>query len=539
MNHPFFQKHGFQHRHGCALPLFSLRSKNSIGIGEYLDLIPLIDFMKKVNFQIIQLLPLNDSGQCSSPYTTVSSIALHPVYLSLHALPYLESHPLFKTIFKRLSVAPFKSDSQVHYNEVLREKESFLRLYHEKTKKIFAKNQGYQNFKHCTPWLKTYVVFKFLSKQLGYSSWTKWPSDIRTFKQSLVDEIYSKHEHEIDYYCLQQYLCFLQLKKVKDHASNQGIILKGDIPFLVCGDSCDVWRHPNFFKLDHHAGAKPSTLFPKGQDWALPLYDWKEVAKDRFNWWKERLGYAENFYDLFRIDHVLGFYRIWAIPPGESPEKGAFTPEKESDYLKQGEKFLSKIFKLSSLYPIGEDLGSIPLGIYKSLRQLNIPGIKILTEARTTSEHLSSDLFPYGDSILPKTEKDRYIPWNRYFPLSVTCTSNHDLETVEGWWDKNPKQAKMFCEDHNLTYQKEYTQDLHWKILKGSHATTSLFHINPLQEYLALIPDFVYKDPKKNRINIPGKPAKFNWKYRFIPSIETIASNEKLEKYLQNLSVSP
>ena len=534
--HPFFQIHGFKHMHGCALPLFSLHSKHSLGIGEYLDLMPLIDFMKRVNFKVIQLLPLNDSGACASPYTTVSSIALHPIYLSLTSLPYLDSHPLLNTILERLSSSSLKHKPIIYYHDVLKEKERFLRQYYYKTKKKFSKHPGYQQYKQCTPWLKPYALFKFLSSQFKNHPWTHWPSDIRFPKPSMLNTIYSQHEEEMDYYSLQQYLCFTQFKSVKEHAAKQGVLLKGDIPFLVSGNSCDVWLKNHLFNLDYHAGAKPSQLFPSGQDWGLPLYNWKNIFKDRFNWWKERLGYAENFYDLFRIDHILGFYRIWSIPPGKSAEKGEFTPKKESEYLAQGEKILSKISRLSKLYPIGEDLGSIPLSIYKSLRKLGVPGIKLMTQDRTTNTLYNSDLFPYGESILPKTDHDRYVPWNRYFPLSVTSVSTHDLETIEGWWNSHPDQAKIFCEDHNLPYTKEYTQELHWDILRASHNTSSLFHINPLEEYLALIDNFIYKDPKQNRINVPGTPDKFNWKYKFIPSIEIITSNQKLEKHLQNLS---
>src|SRR3990167_4237600 len=366
-------------KHGIFCPLFSLRSQKSCGIGEFLDLFFLIDFCHEIGFDILQISPLNDTGPNDSPFSPISSCALDPIYLSLHALP---DPPLPLTPF-----VPFNKLTRLDRNAVREQKISWLQSYFATHFPTLSKENSYHQFLSQNPWLFPYATFK------------------------------AEHEPQgVDFHLFLQYLSFSQMKEVRAKADKANIFLKGDLPFLLPLLSADLSMYPHLFRLDQVAGAPPDKYNQNGQKWGFPIYDFEAMRSDGFSWWKKRLEVFENFYHFYRIDHTLGFFRIWAIPPDKEPQEGSFIPEDPTLWPLQGKEILSKLLSFSSLKPIAENLGANAQQVTsQTLKSLGIPGTRVLRWERYD-------------------EVGEYIPYHLYDPLSMTTVSTIDLEPVPLWW---------------------------------------------------------------------------------------------------------
>lgn len=516
ITHDAWQRVGTRPHHGVALPLSALRSKKSCGIGEFLDLLPLIDWCKKLKLDVIQLLPLNDSGSEPSPYSSLSSRALNPLYLSLHALPYLSEHsPLRKRLseFKDLNEAP-----RIRYAEVLSYKLSWLRDYYAEHAKALNVGHEYANYIQENPWIEPYALFKVIKEKLENTSSQTWPKELLEISPEEYQRWKERFKEDLSFFMMLQYLCFLQMKKVKHHASSAGVLMKGDIPILINRDSVDVWRTPEVFDLSLSAGAPPDVYIKEGQYWSFPLFNWERMKSEDFSWWKRRLKYASNFYDIYRIDHVVGFFRIWAIPLGKLPEDGKFIPENEDQWVPQGKELLSMMVLSSPMLPIAEDLGTVPTQVRACLAELGICGTKVMRWERLWEEN-----------------DQPFIPLEEYPVMSMTTVSTHDTETLTLWWEHYPEEAQDYAAFKNWSYASEITPEQIKEILWDSHHTSSLFHINLLQEYLALFPELISSDPEEERINIPGKVLPTNWTYRFRPFIEDMTAHKGLENAMREI----
>lgn len=498
---------GIRHHHGINIPLFSLHSAQSCGVGEFLDLLPMIDWCQTIHFDIIQLLPLNDTGRDQSPYNALSAYALNPIHLSLSALPKIDFYPELQEMVKELH--KLNNSQHIAYNQVREGKEEFLRLYYDKESKNILAGEEYQAFAKNTPWLREYALFKALKEHYGWVSWEDWPSDIKNPSTQTVDSLLKQHQKDIEWHCAIQYLCYTQLRTVKEYASQKGVFLMGDIPILISRDSADVWFHRALFNLDYAAGAPPDFYNKEGQKWGFPLYRWDRLAEDDYRWWRERLTFATNFYHLYRIDHVIGFFRIWAFPY-EARTGGRFIPEDKEAWLAQGKILLQMLLSSSSMLPIAEDLGEVPTEVRPHLKALGICGTKVMRWER----------FWEGDRS--------FIPPYDYSVISMTTVSTHDSETVSLWWKEHPDEAMEFAKYAGWTYHPVLSRDHLLEILWESHHTSSLLHVNLLQEYLALIPGLTWPHLEDERINLPGVISSVNWSYRFRPSVEEIISNASL-----------
>lgn len=469
--------------HGICVPLFSLHTQKSSWIGEFLDLIPLIDWCKGVGFDVIQLLPLNDSGSDPSPYNPLSSCALDPIYLSLWEL----GIELPKT-------APQK----VIRSEVLKLKWPLLRAFFEKN---FDQHQ-IDLFAKDHPWLEHYAEFRALKEQYGGVQWQDFPKD------AIADP------KTVQFYAFLQTHAFRQMEKVKAYADKQGVKIKGDLPILISPDSADVWSEQHLFNLKIGAGAPPDDFQRQGQSWGFPLIDWSEMRKSHFEWWKMRLKTIEPLYHIYRIDHVVGFFRIWGIPRGKKAVDGSFYPPDQRLWVDQGTEILTMMIESSPLLPMAEDLGTIPKEVYSVLKKLGISGTKVMRWQK---------------------EEGQYIPLDRYEPISMTTLGTADLDLLEVWWKKNPNDAVQFAKLLNLSYHPILGRQERLAILRASHHTTSLFHINLLQEYLALCPELVSKLPEEEQINYPGTVLSTNWTYRFRPSLEELMDYSEIQDKIKEV----
>ncbi|MDJ0652486.1 MAG: 4-alpha-glucanotransferase [Simkaniaceae bacterium] len=497
-----WKKIGVRHHHGIQIPLLSLWTKKSCGNGEILDLIPLIDFLADVGMDILQLLPLNDSGADPSPYNPLSSTAIHPIYLSLHALPYLSSPlPHFNSETKRLP-----------YGDILEQKLEFLQSYVAEVGGRIRSEDGYQDFIKMSTHLYDYALYKVLKEKNKSPSWESWPKEFRKTSKHGRKLLRKKCEKELSYHLIIQYLCHLQLKRVKKHAEKKGVFLKGDIPILVSPDSADVWAHQEFFDLDLRVGSPPDLFNPHGQLWKFPLYKWNIIEENHFAWWHQRITVAAKYFHLYRLDHILGFFRLWAVPKGEPPDKGHFVPNDPSIMEVQGRKLLETLLSFSDLLPIGEDLGDPPPFVRTIMQELGIPGTKIFRRYR-------------------KWKTDRsFVPYADYIPASISCVSTHDIETVTLWWQRFPEEAKDYAAFKSWSYEKDLSQKNLKEILYDNHHSGSLFHVNLFQEYLALMPELTWENPEDEWINIPGTETSFNWTYRYRFPLETLVKSKKLKE---------
>lgn len=500
-----WQNTAIKNHHGINTPIFSLRSEQSSGIGEYLDLIPLISWIKEIGFDVLQLLPINDTGLDTSPYNAISSKALHPIYISLKSLPNIHNYP--ELIGRFSEFQELNSLPRVDYISVLNKKESFLRYYFDNEFDTISKTATYKEFVEKNPWLQAYALFKYFKSHYKWKSWQDWPLDF-----SLDHD-----PKNLQFHYFVQYLCFMQMLEVKEFAKKNGVLLKGDIPILINPDSADVWYSPQLFDLSHSAGAPPDMYCEQGQNWGFPLYNYSELAKDHFKWWRERLHVATQLYDLYRLDHIVGFYRIWAINRGDLAINGKFLPSNEEEWIPLGENLLKILLEsASTMLPIGEDLGVIPDAVRESMKRLGICGTKMMRWERKWKEDSS------------------YINSKDYDPISMTTVSTHDSETLILWWQNCPQEAKEYAKYKGWEYNIPLSKEAHIAILKESHQSGSLFHINLLQEYTSIFPELSWENPEDERINIPGVVTSRNWTFRYKSDINAIIQHTGLKNIMRS-----
>lgn len=512
---PAWQTIGIKHHHGINLPLFSLHTKNSCGIGEYLDLKPVIDWCKTIGFDIIQILPINDTGPEPSPYSAISAFALNPLHLSLSALAGVKVHEDLQVMIAELQ--QLTKTQRIDYPLLHKKRDEFLHLYYQYTYAKESQTEEFLNFVQENEWLQSYCLFKTVKIIRSWQPWEQWPQALRDPCPTDLNRLLNEYRTQIPYHTYLQFLCFQQLREVRQYAERNHIFLKGDIPILISKESADVWFHRNLFLLNQTAGAPPDMYAKEGQNWQFPLYNWPEMEKQHYQWWIKRLNLASQLYDLFRIDHVVGFFRMWSIPVGKKGNEGKFYPEEEKLWNELGTKNLSSMLQNCLMLPIGEDLGIVPPSVKLCLKKLGICGTKVMRWERNWE----------GDKS--------FIEIKDYIPESMTTVSTHDSETLKQWWKNQSEEAKEYALSKKWEYQPELNQEQNLEILKDSHHSNSLFHINLLNEYLVLVPQMTWPNLEDERINDPGILSDKNWTYRFRPSFEEIAQSKELSILMRNM----
>ncbi len=305
---------------GVAIPVFSLKSSSSFGVGEFTDIKLLANWSKKVGIKMIQLLPINDTiitkTNCDSyPYSANSSFALHPMYINLNEVGKLPKDNKVGLLYARKQ-RKLNGESVLNYEAVIKYKLAYLKevflqdttfLQSEKFELFFAQNKN---------WLVPYAAYCYLrdkNKNVDFSTWGKYAT-ITTKQLEKLTDSFQKQYIEISFWYFVQYHLHTQLKNTVDFVHKLGIIIKGDIPIGIGRTSCDAWLYPHLFNMNMQAGAPPDDFAVKGQNWGFPTYNWEAMQKDSFKWWKDRFEKMSDYFDAFRIDHILGFFRIWSIP---------------------------------------------------------------------------------------------------------------------------------------------------------------------------------------------------------------------------------
>lgn len=436
-----WQRIGAQRRAGVTAPLFSVFSEASCGIGEFPDIRLLVDWCRKTGVSFIQLLPINDVGFAFRPYDAQSMFALDPMHLCLHHLRGVEPGKWDNAIQALRERFP-TGRGRVDYRIKGAKLELLWRIFEESAAKIPAAGMT-AYIKDNAYWLEDYALFRAIKEQHQERGWTDWPRELKERRPAACETFVRSCSRTLLFQKWLQWQLFEQLRDTKAYAAKNGVLLMGDLPFLVSRDSADVWSHQDHFKLDLAAGAPPDMLYSQGQRWGMPPYNWPVIADNGYDTVTQRLSYAANFYDLYRIDHVVGMFRVWTIPVNE-PEatagvNGSFDPVDEKEWEGHGRRLLDVLLDNTAMLACAEDLGTIPPCTVRVLEEYGIPGIDVQRWTRD-----------WG-----KTYDFKAV--EAYRPVAMATLATHDMSTLLGWWrfEAGTVDKRLFeraCQDHGIAF---------------------------------------------------------------------------------------
>jgi len=412
---------------GLLLPLFSMRSARDWGIGDITSMRGWLDILNYAGLTVLNILPINEiqpGGNC--PYTALSGFAIDPIYIDPAAAEELAEAPEAMSLlssgafYSRLE--RIRAAETIHYDEIRALKHEVLwRIYTafraNHMERGTESSRAFSDFcKKNAYWLDDYALFRRIKDNSSWVSWTQWAPDLSGRNPEALDRVRSENILQIDYFKYMQWLVQRQWDKARARASELGISLYGDLPFMVNGESADVWARQGEFDLGLSIGAPPDPLTPEGQNWGMPACRWDEAEKNGFEWWRLKLKRAAELYDIYRIDHMVGFFRTWVIPE-HGGAKPHFDIQGEKNQEDRGRRFVTALTSASSMLAIGEDLGLIPAYVRKVLAETGVPGYKVMR----------------WEKYWEKKKKD-YIDTADYPAVSLATTSTHDTEPLAVWW---------------------------------------------------------------------------------------------------------
>ncbi len=336
---------------GTAIPVFSLRSDQSFGIGDFFDLKKMIDWAALTHQQLIQVLPINDTTTCkdwrdSYPYSAISIYALHPIYLGCTQFP-LKDKPKYKRYLKQAET--LNKLPELDYEKALKLKTQYTQDLFEQEEKEVLRSRKYKSFcKKNEVWLFPYSCYCYLRDKFNTADFSQWGEYANYNKAGLQQMIQNDTmaKKALRYHSFVQFLLHTQLSEIKKYAHKMGVGLKGDIPIGINRDSVEAWTEAHLFNMDTQTGAPPDDFSVHGQNWGFPTYNWRTMRKDNYQWWKNRFHKISDYFDAYRIDHILGFFRIWEIPlDAVQGTLGHFSPALpycKEELLQQGFSFDEK-----------------------------------------------------------------------------------------------------------------------------------------------------------------------------------------------------
>jgi len=480
---------------GLLLPLFSIRSPSSWGVGEIPDLVPFSRWAAACGASMVQVLPVNEAsrGQ-NSPYGALSAFAIDPVYIAVEALEdYVAAGGAARlSRADRAEVEALRGTSAVAWPRVRALKARALALafkwfLEKEWKRHSSRARELEAFsaEHAS-WLDDYALFVSLHDEVFDGQvWTAWPPALRNREPAALSESRATLSERILYHSWAQWQLDLQWRLARRMTNASGVELMGDLPFMVAGDSADVWSRPQDFRLDARVGVPPDAFSETGQDWGLPVYRWEVMEKGGHAWMTERARRMAELYGCYRVDHVVGLYRTYYRPEGGGPP--AFVPEGEPAQIRNGEAMMAIFSKGARV--IAEDLGTVPDFVRASLARCQIPGYRVL-----------------------RWEKDGEIFRDpaRWPALSVATTGTHDTESLADWYDALPaKERDAFLQIPGLSRlalrpPPRFDAAVRDEILELVFRSASDLVLLPLQDALG----------RRERVNTPGTVNDVNWSYR-------------------------
>jgi 4-alpha-glucanotransferase len=363
---------------GVLLPLFSMPSTRSWGIGEIGDLVPMMQWLRDAGVGVLQLLPTNEmaAGQ-TSPYSAISAMALDPIYISMHAVRDFTAFggEARLDLADQVAIRSARNSTRVDYASVRRVKEHALRMafsHFWDTEWVRGTARAGSFAAFCSWeewWLADYALYRALRERSGGKSWTEWDEPLRRRDPAALADARAELDTDILFYQYLQWLADDQWQDARDAAAP--VALFGDFPFMVSTDSADVWARQHLFRFDATVGVPPDAFSATGQDWGLPVYRWDVMERDDHRWLRQRARRSARLFHGYRIDHLVGFYRTFSRPLDSA--HGSFDPADQQDQLALGERLMA-IFAGCGARIIAEDLGVVPDFVRASLTKLAIPG---------------------------------------------------------------------------------------------------------------------------------------------------------------------
>ena len=580
---------------GTAIPVFSLRTADSFGVGEFHDLKKMVDWAVATGQNVIQLLPVNDTTmshtwQDSYPYNAVSSFALHPQFIYLPDAG-VRVDKAYREMRDSLNALP-----RVDYEKVGTAKYNLLRkVYTEKGKEL-TEAPEYKEFVNANSfWLIPYAVFCCLRDKKGTVDFSQWGEYAR-YSRKKAEDYALAHEEEVGFWCWIQYCLDVQLKEAVAYAHSHKVAIKGDLPIGVSRNSADAWTSPQLFNLNMQAGAPPDAFSADGQNWGFPTYNWDKMEETGFAWWKERLRKMNEYFDAYRIDHILGFFRIWEIPvPHKSGLMGHFSPALPYS----GEELRGMGFDLSGgmyITPSPEDetdvlfiedprkkgyyhprIGAQHTQTYERLEawqkdrfnelyndffyhrhndfwresaMRKLPALMRSTGMLSCGEDLGMipdcvasvmdelNILSLEIQRMPKDPKEDFADPSRYPYFCVCATGTHDTSPLRAWWEEDREltqkfyNQQMFCGGDAPYFCEPWAAEI---IVRQHLRSPAMLCILPLQDYLAIDGEVRYAgDPADERINIPAIPRHY-WRYRMHKTLEELIADERLCTHIRSL----
>ncbi len=580
---------------GTAVPVFSLRTEDDFGVGEFQDIRLLVDWAVKTGQSIIQLLPINDTTmagtwQDSYPYNANTTFALHPMYINLPKAG-LKVDEEYRSLQKKLN-----SLQKIDYVLVNSEKNRLMHRIFDETFASVSRTKAYRTFiSRNESWLMPYAAFRALGDIYGTPEFGKW-GEYAVYDEKKISSFIAKHKKEIDFHCFVQYHLDLQLSDAVAYAHRNNVVLKGDLPIGISRTSVDAWLYPGLFNMDSQAGAPPDAFAEDGQNWGFPTYNWDEMAKDGFAWWKSRLRKMSEYFDAFRIDHILGFFRIWEIP-ADCPYGllGYFNPAlpySSDELLQMGFDMGEKRYSVPA-----EDAGVRDVLFIEDPRRKgywhprisagNTKVYQTLTPAqKDTFNWLHEDFFyrrhtdfwwqsamkklpgllgsttmlACGEDLgmipacvpdvmdrlgilsleiqrMPKTFGVEFDDPQRYPYMCVCTTSTHDMTPIRAWWTEDRKITESFYKNM-LGGEGDAPEvcpvGICEQIIRQHLESPAMFTILPLQDWLAIDSDLRYANPDEERINVPAESRHY-WRYRLHLTLETLLAAQDYDERLRTM----
>ena len=575
---------------GTVIPIFSLRSEGSFGVGDFGDLKQMIDWCAKTKQRVLQVLPINDTNithtwQDSYPYNSISIYALHPQYTDLRQLPKIKDETLnikFQQLQKELNALP-----QIDYERVNEAKMEYLReLYAQEGSKMMKTAAFKQFFEQNKEWLVPYAAYCHYRDLYGTATFSEWP-DHHTFsdeERQTMSKSTTKLYKEVAFWYFVQFNLDQQMRAAHAHARKNKVILKGDIPIGISRDGVEAWVEPKYFNLNGQAGAPPDPFSADGQNWGFPTYNWDEMLKDDCSWWVRRFRKMAEYFDAYRIDHVLGFFRIWEIPvPEKSGLMGQFAPAlgmSKEEIEAYGVQFNEGLFlvdhkrndrwhpRIAVQYQ--EAYQQLDEGqkynfnnlyndyFYRRNNQFwyteamkKLPKLTQATRMLVCAEDLGMvpDCVPWVMNELrilsleiqsmPKDPTTRFGKLSHNPYRSVDTISTHDMATLRQWWDEDEERTQAY---YNTSLRRGGAAPHPlpgWlaKDIVSRHLTSpSMLCLLSLQDWLSIDENLRLPDQNAERINIPANPRHY-WRYRMHISIEQLLKADSFNEEISTLII--
>ncbi|MEO8258463.1 MAG: 4-alpha-glucanotransferase [Acidobacteriota bacterium] len=486
-------------RAGLLVPLFACPSSASWGIGEIGDLPTLAAWLAAAGLRVLQLLPINEMapGQ-QSPYSAISAMAIDPIFITVPSVPEFAALGGEAALgdADRAALDRVRGAGRIDYAGIRQLKRSALR----RAFSSFLETDWCRDTPRCRQlkaflseqawWVEDYALFRAIHAREGERPWTQWPAALQRREPAEIDHARRELSREVLFH---QYLQWIADKQWKDaRARMDGVQLFGDLPFMVDGDSADVWSRQDQFRLDASLGVPPDAFSATGQDWGMPVYRWDVIASQGFRWLRERARRSADLYDGYRVDHLVGFYRTYGRPrDGGEP---FFTPAHQGEQEALGEYVLG-ILRGAGADIIAEDLGTVPDFVRGSLARLGVPGFRVFRWER----HWHGDGHPFREPA-------------DYPQMSVAASGTHDTEPLLVWWRQAPEDERRkvnaigtiqrLTTGHGILAADEPTvRDV---LLETLFASGSNLLLMPVQDV------FGWSD----RINQPATVTDDNWTFR-------------------------